>query len=183
MPYLHTMDEATRDCLYSLVCGKPWAREPKKPIVISSLRSLWNLMSQRLSNDDIDAIRVTLSPLDGKSDDDSLSATQGKEEVTPSQQRGANDIPDASQGTTIGSQQDPTVCPTHRRGICSDMNCQLEHPRICPKAQQFGIKPFNKRGCQKDSCPLFHPLFCRSSMTKGHCYRVKCNKVHLLSTN
>ena len=60
-------------------------------------------------------------------------------------------------------------------------DCIKKHPKICPKFKKFGLKKFNKSGCE-ESCENYHPKACFEAMKSKTCNRTGCKFFHITGT-
>ena len=79
----------------------------------------------------------------------------------------------------------PNICHFYKNGKCKHgkegQDCRFEHPEICKKFQNNGLKRYNKKGCETN-CTEFHPNACRDSLTHKACPRNDCRFYHLKGT-
>lgn len=78
-----------------------------------------------------------------------------------------------------------TICKFYRNGNCrygrTGKNCRYQHPKCCQRLLNHG--PHSSQGCKlKNKCPLFHPTLCRSSVSRGECFRQSCTLAHIRGT-
>ena len=52
---------------------------------------------------------------------------------------------------------------------------------MCPKFKKFGLKKFNKSGCE-ESCTNYHPKACFEAMKSKTCNRQGCKFYHISGT-
>jgi hypothetical protein len=60
-------------------------------------------------------------------------------------------------------------------------DCRKGHPKICIKFKKFGLKKFNKSGCE-ENCENFHPKACFEAMKTKTCKRINCKFFHISGT-
>ena len=68
-----------------------------------------------------------------------------------------------------------------RKKVEDTLQCEWEHPKICPKLFKHGFHP--ERGCKgkKAGCEDFHPVIC-GELLKGECQEINCQRgFHLRS--
>ena len=74
------------------------------------------------------------------------------------------------------------ICRFYARGNCNrGGDCRFEHPNICKKFRQFGIKSSDPKGCE-GNCESFHPNACRGSLYNRTCSFKDCRFFHLKGT-
>ena len=83
------------------------------------------------------------------------------------------------------SKKKDILCRFFRQNVCKHgrdgINCLYYHPQICEKYKNYG--PYKTKGCNKgDSCELFHPFLCKTSVENSNCFDRKCRNMHLLKT-
>lgn len=78
-----------------------------------------------------------------------------------------------------------TICKFYRNGNCRygriGKSCRYQHPKCCQRLLNHG--PHSNQGCKlKNRCPQFHPTLCRSSVSRGVCFRQSCTLAHIRGT-
>ena len=92
------------------------------------------------------------------------------------------DIANTSANQKVKKVDPEKVCRFFAQNKCKfAIVCRNEHPKICNKFKKFGLKKFNKSGCDKD-CEYYHPKACYESMKSKTCSRKDCYFYHLQGT-
>ena len=133
--------------------------------------------------DDIEEINPTRVDEDLEDNANFARALLNRQESsTPSGPKAPEDTPPSKKG----------ICKHYRKGCCrhgfsgrkkveDTLQCEWEHPKICPKLFKHGFHP--ERGCKgkKAGCEDFHPFIC-GELLKGECKEANCQRgFHLRS--
>ena len=156
-------------------------------------------LSYKEANAFIDTILKAMTIEDGKADipfTTKKSNEDGKEELVEV----SNDTQKSTQPIVqTDTQKEGTCAPiannkntpiTVKKEICHfftinkckfGKDCRKAHPKMCPKFKKFGLKKFNKSGCE-ESCVNYHPKACFEAMKSKTCSRTGCKFYHVSGT-
>ena len=157
-PQLHR-DHAITALKYvcGLLAGNPEHTEKENGTTSSQM---FSSSSQMLSQGD------RVSQGDGSSSGWNQKNTQENEEDRRSQQKNSQE----------------RVCRFFSRGSCRrGKECEFAHPEKCGIFVKFGLRKFNRKGCE-GGCEQFHPKACYASMKTGECFNKDCRFFHLNGT-
>lgn len=160
--------------------GKPCPTEPSLPLnpplqdVNVSTRGVTDTSELGDTPENIDLSNVEEAPV------------QSQEETSPRIHQNTQKGQPADNGTPSKLlQKVSAVCKFYRNGNCrygrSGRSCRFQHPKCCQRLLNHG--PHSSQGCKlRNKCPLFHPTLCRSSVSRGECFRQNCTLAHIKGT-
>ena len=116
----------------------------------------------------------------------SLTQPLGNEKTDPKIETLKNVTLSGSSGKTEITEKIYTdkkdICYFYTTNKCKfGKDCRKAHPKMCPKFKKFGLKKFNKNGCE-ESCENYHPKACFEAMKTKTCNRNDCKFFHLTGT-
>jgi len=125
---------------------------------------------------------------ESKETKDEEEKAANEQPMTPSKEPGECTVVQSKDGDVVTSgegfiEPKQKICRFYKQKKCKfGSSCKFAHPDTCRKYLQFGLKKFNKKGCD-GGCEKIHPSnICRQSLIKGQCQRENCRYQHLVFT-